>query len=102
MYINENNLSEDRITDMTRNIITQDTNDIDVIYARKKLLRFWPKEPSKEEIERSKEQIKRHQKQLRYQEETKKRWEEKSKRKPLMEGKTQKEKTALIMKLRKR
>ena len=73
-----------------------------MIYARKKLLRFWPKEPSKEEVDRSKEQIKRYKTKLRYQEETKKRWEEKSKRKPLMEGKTQKEKTALIMKLRKR
>ena len=87
---------------MTHDIITQDTTDIDVIYARKRLLRFWPKEPEKEEVKRSKEQIKRYQTKLRYQEETKKRWEEKSKRKPRMEGKTQKEKTALIIKLRKR
>ena len=98
------NTSQDEEDTITANraieTLYENTCDEEQLNMKKKLLRLWPDEPSRLEIQAAKERIQSFQTKMKYKHDLQKRLEDKTKRKPLMEEKTKKEKTAALLKLK--
>ena len=94
--------NEEEVANEALRIIYRGSTEEEDIKMRKKLLRYWPDKPTYQELRRAEELIKNYENKIRFKEETKKRLEERTQRKPLMEGKTKKEKSAVLLRLKKR